>query len=161
MEEGILYLCMGKCKLSWNHTVACFLQVTDDLHGVYICDMGISKLRQASQVTMTTVSGPAGTYPYMAPEMFVSGRRGTGVDIYALGCLYIELFGQKRVWPGLDGGQIMQKVCGSFAKPPEMPTTSHLPSRYRKMCHDCCQLDAKKRPPIATVLELLANDGQT
>ena len=63
--------------------------------------MGISKLRQASQVTMTTVSGPAGTYPYMAPEMFVPGYRGTGVDIYALGCLYIELFGQKMVWPGL------------------------------------------------------------
>ena len=47
------------------------MQVTDDLKEVYICDMGLSKLKEASQATVTTVSkGPTGTYPYMAPEMF-------------------------------------------------------------------------------------------
>ena len=83
--------------------------------GVFICDRGISKLKQASQVTMTTVSqGPTGTFPYMASEMFAAMHRGAAVDICALGCLYIKLFGGRRVWPGIDGLQIMQKVCGSF-----------------------------------------------
>ena len=59
-----------------------------------------------------------GTFLYMAPEMFSTAHRGPAVDVYALGCLYIELFGQRRVWPGLDGVQIMQKVCGSFNVPP-------------------------------------------
>ena len=50
----------------------------------------------------------------MAPEVFSTVHMGIAVDVYALCCLYIELFGQKRVWPRLDGVQIMQ-VCGSFS----------------------------------------------
>ena len=36
--------------------------------------------------------------------------RGLDVDVYALGCLYIELFGWRGVWPGLNRVQIMQKM---------------------------------------------------
>ncbi len=105
---------------------------------------------------MTTVTkGPTGTIPYMAPEMFGPGHRGTGVDIYSLGCLYIELFGEKRVWGDLDGMQVMQKVCGSFNTPPVMPTTSHLPKQYVNVCEACCQLDPKNRPNITAVLKML------
>jgi len=69
---------------------------------------------------MTTVSNAIVTYPYMAPEMFGGGHRSTAVDIYSLGCLYIELFGEKWVWEGItDGIQIMQKVCGSYNNPPK------------------------------------------
>ena len=122
--------------------------------------MGISKLRHASQTSVTTVSkGPTGTFLYMAPEMFSTAHRGPAVDVYALGCLYIELFGQRRVWPGLDGVQIMQKVCGSFSVPPMMPATSHLRSRFRKICSACCQLDKKQCPQITAVVELLENDA--
>lgn len=60
---------------------------------------------------MTTVSeGPTGTFPYMAPEMFIEGHRETAVDIYALGCAYIELMGQRRVWPRMGGMEIMHYV---------------------------------------------------
>ena len=117
--------------------------------------MGLSKLREASQATITPVSNnPVGTYPYMAPETFSQNHRGTAVDIYSLGCLYIELFGQVRVWPGLAGMQIMQKVCGSFSSPPIMPNTSHLETKYRKICMACCQLNASQRPKISAVLQL-------
>ena len=120
--------------------------------------MGILKIRHASQTSVTTLSNsPTGTFPYMAPEMFSTGHRGTAVDIYALGCLYIELFGRRRVWPGLDGIQIMQKVCGSFQNPPVMPLTSHLHSKFRKVCCDCVELDSKRRLQIAAVIKLLEN----
>ena len=73
-------------------------QVCDDFHGVYICDMGIANLKQSSQATITTVSrGPTGTFPYMAPKMFSEGHRGSAVNVYFLGCLFFELFGQRRV----------------------------------------------------------------
>ena len=69
------------------------------MRGVYICDMGIAKLKAASQATTTTVTpNPKGTYPYMAPEMYGPNRRGTAVDVYAFGCLMIELLGQRKVW---------------------------------------------------------------
>lgn len=121
-----------------------------------MCDMGISKLRKTMQ-TMTTASrSPKGTYPYMAPEMFtVEGHRGTAADVYSAGCLFIKLFGRRRVWPGLDAMQIMNKICGTFNCPPVMPNTSHLREPYRKLCTDCCQLDYTKRIKMDGVVQAL------
>lgn len=118
--------------------------------------MGIAKLRAASEATATTAIPHAkGTYPYMAPEMYGPNRRGTAVDVYAFGCLMIELFGQRRVWGELVGTQIMQKVCGSFNVAPKPPAVDHIPLHYQSMCKSCCQLEATKRPNITTVLEQL------
>ncbi len=90
--------------------------MSDDLQGVYICDLGISKLRQTSNASMTTLSmGPTVTFPYMAPEMFGLGHRGTAVGIYSLGCLYIELFSQKKRGCGVDW--MACKSCRKYADP--------------------------------------------
>ena len=90
--------------------------------------------------------------------MFSASHRGTAVDIYSLGCLYIELFGERKVWPGLTNAvEIMQKVCGSFNNPPTMPKTDDLPLLYANICNSCCQLNAKDRINIDAVLEKLNN----
>lgn len=135
------------------------IQVTFNLDGVYICDLGLAKLKDAAQATMTTVTqNLIGTYPYMAPEMFSVGRRSEAVDIYSLGCVYIELFGKKRVWPpGMSAVQIMQKVCGSYGIPPVPPTTHHLTPNQQDLCNLCCELEYKMRPNISEVIELLDN----
>lgn len=127
-----------------------------DLTGVYLCDMGLAKLKERAQQTVTTVNdGPMGTMPYMPPEMFKKCHRGTPVDIYSFGCLVIELYGEKRVWNELAGVEIMQKVCGSYNSPPQMPCTDHLPVAISKFCNLCCQLDAARRPTIHEVLKML------
>ena len=77
--------------------------------------------------------GP-GTYPYMAPEMFRTGHRGPPVDMYSLGCLLIELFGRRQVWPGLDGPDIMVQIMGTYDTPPQMPDTSHLKAPFGTIC---------------------------
>ena len=77
-------------------------KVTHDLSKTYICDLGVAKIKR--QATMTTVSNATGTYPYMAPEMFGAAHQSTAVDVYSLGCLYIELFGVKPVWEGITDG---------------------------------------------------------
>lgn len=102
--------------------------MTKDLNGVFVCDMGIAKVRKVAETTMTCVSKGPGTYPYMAPEMFRKSHRGPAVDMYSIGCLFIELFGKKPVWPGLDGPDIMLKLMGSYEVPPEMPDSSYLMS---------------------------------
>ena len=135
----------------------CTTQVTLNLDGVYICDLGLAKLKDATQATMTTTTqNLMGTYPYMAPEMFTVGHRSEAVDIYSLGCVYIELFGKKRVWPPeMSGAQIMQKVCGSYGIPPTAPTTHHLTHSQQDLCNLCCELDYKLRPKINDMIELL------
>ncbi len=101
----------------------------------------------------TCVSNGPGTFPYMAPEMFKQCRRGALVDIYSLGCLYIELFGRKRVWPGLDGPAIMLKVLGSYNVPPEGPSTTHLPKSIVNLVSAMCELDPLNRPDSAEYLK--------
>ena len=95
--------------------------MTNDLEGVYVCDMGVTRLKQVAEATVTCATKGPGTYPYMAPEMFRKAKRSAAVDIYSLGCLYLELFAKRRVWLGLDATEIMMKVCGFYNTPPCMP----------------------------------------
>jgi serine/threonine protein kinase len=119
--------------------------MSTDLKKVFVCDMGIAKVKQLTDASVTCVGNGPGTFPYMAPEMFKACRRGSAVDIYSLGCLYIELFGKKRVWHGLDGPAIMQQVLGSYEVPPCGPSTSHLPSEIGCLCSKLCALDPAER----------------
>ena len=117
--------------------------------------MGVTELKQAAQVTMTSSSKGPGTYPYMAPEMFKKGKRGRAVDIYSLGCLYLEVFSRRRVWPGLDSTEIMMKVCGSYDSPPCMPDLSDINDVHLEICGSCLQLNQTSRPKIDEVVEML------
>ena len=129
-------------------------KVTHDLSQTYICDLRVAKTKH--QVTMTTASNDIGTYRYMASEMFGAAHRSMAVDVYSLDCLYIELFGGKRVWEGImDRMQIMYKVCGSYNNPPKMPEVDHLDPIYGKICKGCCQLDPKKRLQIDDICKSL------
>ena len=131
--------------------------MTKDLRNVYIWDLGVAKLKSAAQDTTTTAK-VIGTYPYMAPELFGVSKRGTAVDIYSLGYLYIELFEERKVWPGLNTAvEVMQKVCSSYNTAPTMPKTNDLPLLYAKLYNSCCQLNAKDRLNIDAVIEQLNN----
>lgn len=101
---------------------------------ICVCDMGIARVKQVAEKTMTLVHKGPGTYPYMAPEMFKKSHRGPAVDIYSLGCLFVELFGGRRVWLDLDGPDIMMQVLGSFETPPKSPDMSHLRAPYDNIC---------------------------
>ena len=94
---------------------------------VYICDLGIAKIKEFSDLTMTCQEKGPETFPYMAPEMFKVSRRGAAVDIYSLGC--IELFGQKRVWQGLDGPSIMHAACSWIKASPTPKSFNTSPPR--------------------------------
>lgn len=118
--------------------------------------MGIAKIKQLNVTTATCSGNGPGTIPYMAPEMFKKCRRGPAV---ALGCLFIELFGRRRVWEGHDSTDIMMKVLGSYKTPPEGPSTNHLSAEVDKLCPALCDLDATKRPNSKEVLEMLENFG--
>ena len=125
--------------------------MTTDLQSVKICDMGISKLKDISQATATTLSpNPTETFPYMAPKMF--GQGGGKQLIYNTLSVALELFGQQRVWGTSTGMEIMQNVCGSFNSLPQLPTIDCLPMHIRKAC---CQLNSSSHPKITEVVKML------
>lgn len=126
----------------------CFTKVAKDLEQIYLCDMGIAKVKEVAEATITSMSRGPGTITYMAPEMYQESRRGPAVDIYSLGCSFIELFGKKHVWQDLSAAAIMSKM---YATPPQMPSTAHLEAPFKELCTTMTDLDPSKRPSIQEV----------
>ena len=71
----------------------------------------------------TTTSKSIGTPGFQPREQLKAGKINASVDVYALGCVLVELFGGKQIWQGLSAIQIMVKV----AVEGEVAVFSHLP----------------------------------
>ena len=122
-------------------------------YDTFICDLGVAKLQALGTVKTSTVYG-AGTVPYQAPEMFLNSKRRTAVDIYAFGCVMVELFTGRRVWEGLTNIQITAKILGSFSVPPQSPSCDDVPDQVKEICSQCVNLEPTVRPSAMSLLKL-------
>jgi serine/threonine-protein kinase len=88
---------------------------------VKVCDFGIARLQQASQVHLTGSATVVGTSEYMAPEQATGGPVDARTDLYALGAvLYAMLTGG----PPFSGDNPMQVLWQQVHEPPA-PVGSH------------------------------------
>lgn len=57
---------------------------------IKLADFGLSKLLKEEEIdaSNTSMTNPAGTRGWMAPEQYNSARYGREVDIFALGCIF-------------------------------------------------------------------------
>jgi len=117
MEVGLLRHEMLKPLLMWQ---GCLVKAIDYLHEmrikhkdlkpanilikgghVIIADFGISKDLIDEETTASQLSNEAqGTPMYMAPEVLIEGRRGRAVDIFSLGCIFLEISTCMLAGPG-------------------------------------------------------------
>ncbi|MEZ4236969.1 MAG: serine/threonine-protein kinase [Myxococcota bacterium] len=74
----------------------------------------------------------AGTFSYMAPEMFSGGRLGPAVDLYALGIVLVELARGERWTAGVPGAWDLEGLA--------------LPDRLRDLVAACLATDPRDRP---------------
>jgi serine/threonine protein kinase len=99
---------MLKPLLMWQ---GCLIQAIDYLHEmkvkhkdlkpanilvknghIMITDFGIAKDLIDEETTQSLISGGTqGSPMYMAPEITLGGRRGRAVDIFSLGCIFLEI----------------------------------------------------------------------
>ena len=88
-----------------------------DMDFAYLIDFGIA---QASQYTNLTASGSMiGTWAYMAPERFSTGRGDAASDTYSLACVLYECLTGTRPYPG---DSVEQQVLGHVMMPPPRPS---------------------------------------
>jgi len=122
-----------------------------------IADFGLARPLTAfcKEAEMTTIC--IGTTRFMAPELFdkdKADRIGTEVDIWAFGCLIIELFSGKRPWHYISSSKA-SCICYEIFNRKPVPIPETIPPEVKEIVSQCCRYDPTRRPSINQVLEAL------
>ena len=106
ITQGLLYL-------HSNHKIHRDLKpencLLDHNLNIKIADFGLARFSSSftqGEESMTTIC--IGTTRFMAPELFDNSKTeeiGVEIDIWALGCLIIEVFSNKRPWHYISSSQ--------------------------------------------------------
>jgi serine/threonine protein kinase len=134
----------GNCLLTRDFTVR-------------LCDFGLSKTQAQTSGLMVTTRSVAGTSNYMAPEQFTQAQNKLSykVDVWAFGCLLIELFHpQHKVPYGEFHTNAVPYQVAEGNMPPELDSVE--PVELRALIRDKCLVkDADRRATMKEVLESL------
>eukprot|EP00036_Acanthoecidae_sp_10tr_P012796 CAMPEP_0206292970 /NCGR_PEP_ID=MMETSP0106_2-20121207/3901_1 /ASSEMBLY_ACC=CAM_ASM_000206 /TAXON_ID=81532 /ORGANISM="Acanthoeca-like sp., Strain 10tr" /LENGTH=429 /DNA_ID=CAMNT_0053723561 /DNA_START=3 /DNA_END=1292 /DNA_ORIENTATION=- len=121
----------------------------DKFGRAHIADFGISTvLSRTMRYVPTTVKG---SFNYMAPEAFSEDGIGPEVDIWALGCVYIELCTRTTPWTGKRMEQILRAVCFD-RKVPDVPAAVPNAALVKR----CFAYEARERPTAAELCTAFA-----
>jgi tetratricopeptide (TPR) repeat protein/tRNA A-37 threonylcarbamoyl transferase component Bud32 len=116
----------------------------DALQNAKICDFGLAQQMEATHIARKT-DGEGGSPRYMAPECYEAsyGKLTEKVDIWAMGCIFIELFGNRLPYHDCQSmAQLSARILVE-RKPPEMPATVEAP--VREVANRCLEFDLRRR----------------
>jgi NIMA (never in mitosis gene a)-related kinase len=94
--------------------------------------------------------GVAGTYPYMAPEIFTSPYDAK-VDIWSIGCIFYELCTFRRAFSSRAEEVRRAHQCRAL---PDMRPMKTRPRAFRDMLRRMLDYDAAKRPSARQIVRL-------
>eukprot|EP00933_Yihiella_yeosuensis_P040904 TRINITY_DN35315_c0_g1_i1.p1 TRINITY_DN35315_c0_g1~~TRINITY_DN35315_c0_g1_i1.p1 ORF type:complete len:1075 (-),score=210.90 TRINITY_DN35315_c0_g1_i1:93-2954(-) len=121
-----------------------------------ICDFGLAhQMCVESTHIARKLDGEGGSPRYMAPECYDAGlgKLTEKVDVWAMGCIFIELFG--NVLPYADCVTMPQLTARILVqkRPPDVPPT--VPPPLVEICCRCLQFDPARRITGAELQALL------
>jgi len=116
----------------------------DAAQNAKICDFGLAQQMEATHIARK-LDGEGGSPRYMAPECYdaAHGKLTEKVDIWALGCILIELFG--GVLPYADCSTMAQLSARILVekRPPDVPPS--VPPPLANLVCRCVAFDANRR----------------
>ncbi|CAG9325326.1 unnamed protein product [Blepharisma stoltei] len=137
----------------------------DHAMNVKLADFGlarpVSSFSAEESQSMTTIC--IGTTRFMAPELFDKDKVdsiGVEVDIWALGCLLIELFSNKRPWHYISSSKASNIFYEIFNKKP-IPIPDTITPEVSLIIQECCRYNPRRRPRITDVLDRLERAKST
>ena len=113
---------------------------------VFLADFGLSRILSDCNVVGSTTMR-AGTPGFQAPEQLQGKEISPKCDVYALGGVITEVFGEKLLWPKMPAHRIMFRVAVEGVFPP----TKHLPETIQEVT-SLCFVKSETRADAATVL---------
>jgi Protein kinase domain/Ankyrin repeats (3 copies) len=119
-----------------------------------ICDFGLARNFKSNEEATTVCIG---TTRFMAPELFDSTQKkniSIKIDIWALGCLLIEIFSDKRPWHYISSKKSNSIFYELYNKRP-IPIPSNVPEEIMRVIKNCCNYNPSQRPCVDQVLECI------
>jgi serine/threonine protein kinase len=118
-----------------------------------IADFGIAEV--VTRTTRIVPTSTKGTFNYMSPESFEVEGHGPEVDVWAIGCLVVEMSTGVMPFAGLQMQQIVRAVCDRRVVP-DVP--DHAPAA--DVVRRCFEFDRTDRPTAAQLAEALKPSNQ-
>ncbi|XP_017254364.1 mitogen-activated protein kinase kinase kinase 20 [Daucus carota subsp. sativus] len=120
-----------------------------------ICDLGLAKRGMQSSSNKKRKLDPyfRGTPMYLSPEALADGVQESPADIWALGCILIEMLTGKSAWDGiqdLDGDELLERI----AEGREMP---RIPSEISIEAKNFLKSCLARKPMYRWTAEMLLN----
>ncbi|KAJ2369861.1 mitogen-activated protein kinase kinase kinase [Coemansia sp. RSA 2610] len=145
-ERAILHRDIKGANILVDHTGTC-----------KISDFGISRKLDPSSVAAAAAEGSAGrrrrvlgTVPFMAPEVARASAYSAAADIWALGCLVVQMWSGQQPWDALQEPQVFFKLGRGEAPPvPDDLTEAGL-----EFCKRCLAGDPQARWTAPQLAEL-------
>ncbi|ONH75506.1 MAP kinase kinase kinase mkh1 [Pichia kudriavzevii] len=121
-----------------------------------ISDFGISRKSKDIYTSQSKLNFQ-GTIFWMAPEI-IDDNKGVGynakVDIWALGCVVIEMFTGERPWSKYEGEGVLYKIGKEKLPPPiKKEIRSEMSLMSKTFLRRCFEVDASRRPTAQMLLE--------
>ncbi|MFE7531271.1 serine/threonine-protein kinase, partial [Kitasatospora sp. NPDC057542] len=116
-----------------------------------VLDFGIAQLDTGAG-GLTTTGTIVGSPAYMAPERWTGGRVDGRADLYALGCVLVELFTGARPFGG-DSTPVLMYQHLNEAPAPLDPAQFGLPSQVAGLVAELLAKDPADRPADARTVE--------
>jgi serine/threonine protein kinase len=119
---------------------------------VIVLSDGIVKLAGFDSVRFASEDrlGMAGSYPFIAPEMW-EGKYDTKVDIWSAGCIFYEICTFKRAFASRVDDVKRAHQCKAL---PDMRPMKSRPRGFRDLLRRMLDYDARNRPSAAQILRL-------
>jgi serine/threonine protein kinase len=181
-EEGIAsYMRQVLRALSYLHSqgvihrdIKCDNVLLDSDGKIKLADFGCAKVLEIQKRTADErqSSVVAGTLAYLSPEI-LNGKEPTfACDIWALGCMAVELFTGKMAWEDHirqqnwsreETANKLKDYIKSEHTPPYPTDTNEISPSFLNFLQSCFELDPQKRPTVDTLLKhpFIANEGRT
>jgi len=117
--------------------------VLDRSYNAKICDFGLTQSMEKTHISLKE-GGNGGSPRYMAPECYdCKGKITEKVDVWALGCILVEVFGGPLPY---DDCNNIQQILAKVLIDKQLPyIPHHLPRGVRPVVEDCFHFDIKHR----------------
>jgi tousled-like kinase len=133
----------------------------DEYRRVKVTDFGLSKIVDETEEgasSMELTSQGAGTYWYLPPECFKSGRTriSSKVDVWSIGVIFYQmLFGRKPFGEGQSQEQIMQQgtLTAEQIREVQFPTQPKVSDGAKNFIRRCLTVRQEARPDVLTICE--------